>query len=177
METLLSYILRESFAGILKASRENVARHKTTHSPEDGINQAELRIACEHIIELMVRLIGDVKHAVPVLVSADELLFMFSSAQPVVCIKMYTDTSWVDLGWKGPCITVRRLGDYMHHSVQGVIPDDLEKWPVKDVIAVFTAFRTNELASMSKSDSCVIKYEETYNKLVSMLNELNISFH
>lgn len=142
-------------------------------TPGDWINDLPL---CQQLTYMMHTLKGDISHAADVLVPSDQLRFMLRESKPIVSIKLYTDTSWIEAGWGGPCISLSKVGDAMTYTTHGTIPDDLRILTPAEMMVPFTHFYNNKLQRMFESHHSVIEYKEAYNDLVSTLNHLNITF-
>lgn len=142
-------------------------------TPGDWINDIP---GCRELTFIMDRLAGDIAHAVGVLVPADQLRFMLREKAPIVSIKLYTDTTWVEAGWGGPCISLSKIGDARVYTTFGAIPDDLTILTPTETMAPFIHFYSNELQRMFKSHYSVIEYKKAYERLMYTLNRLNITY-
>lgn len=82
--------------------------------------------------------------AVLCLPSDAPLVFMKVARTPVVVVKLYTDLSWIDIGWKGPLITPE-FETSKFVSYVGTIPDSLKQYTAEDILEPYTDFFNNKL--------------------------------
>lgn len=92
------------------------------------------------------------------------------------CIKLYTDLSWVDVGWEGPAIIVGCYGDRRVPTASGIIPDESRLYDMAEVVSIMEKFHTGPLQAMLDNHESVIEFKRTYEIFIKYLDDKSITY-
>jgi hypothetical protein len=131
---------------------------------------------CDQLVGYMKDVMQQIGWASKLIKKGQPYQFVKAGECYLPCIKLYTDLSWIDMGWEGPAIIVGCYGDRRVPTASGIIPDEAKLYDMSEVFNILEEFRTGPLQDMLDNHESVIEFKHTFEAFIKYLDDKSITY-